>query len=236
MASRATSTRSQPSCAAADHDARVLAPFDPDDELSRRLHRGARPQRVEVGEGFVSLGRTVGIPANGAVSNMALFAQGLFRMRDELRHGGYDVLHIHEPVVPVLSWDALCSLGTLPLVGTFHTYSENLLTNGRAAVVLGGRRRMNRLHGRIAVSEAAAWTARRFYGGRYAVIPNGVRIPPAARAPAARRTGAAADPVHRPGRRAQGPAGAAGAPSRRCASRSRRRSRSSARARPRSRT
>ncbi len=162
---------------AADHEVRVLAPYDPDDELSRRLHRGARPQRVEVGEEFFSLGRTVGIPANGAVSNLCVFAQGLFRMRDELRHGGYDVVHIHEPVVPVLSWDALCSLGTLPLVGTFHTYSENLLTNGGAAVVLGGRRRMNRLHGRIAVSEAAAWTARRFYGGRYAVIPNGVRIP-----------------------------------------------------------
>ncbi len=163
-----------------DHDVRVLAPYDPDDELSLRLHRGARPQRVEVDESFVSLGRTVGISANGAVSNMCLFAQGLFRMRDELRHGGYDVLHIHEPVVPVLSWDALCSLGTLPLVGTFHTYSENLLTNGGAAVVLGGRRRMNRLHGRIAVSEAAAWTARRFYGGRYTVIPNGVQIPPPA--------------------------------------------------------
>ena len=40
---------------------------------------------------------------------------------------------------------------------------------------LGGRRRMNRLHARIAVSEAAAWTARRFYGGRYRIIPNGVR-------------------------------------------------------------
>ena len=59
-------------------------------------------------------------------------------------------------------------------MGTFHTYSENLLTNGGAAVLLGGRRRMNRLHGRIAVSEAAAWTARRFYGGRYRIIPNGV--------------------------------------------------------------
>ncbi len=42
---------------------------------------------------------------------------------------------------------------------------------------LGGRRRMNRLHVRIAVSEAAAWTARRFYGGRYRIVPNGVRIP-----------------------------------------------------------
>ncbi len=162
--------------AAAGHEPRILAPYDPDDELSRRLHHGARPQQRSVGEAFVSLGRTVGVHANGAVSNMALAPAAVFALRRELRHGAYDVLHIHEPVVPLLSWDALCSAGELPLVGTFHTYSENVLTNGFAAVPLGGRRRMNRLHVRIAVSEAAAWTARRFYGGRYQIIPNGVHL------------------------------------------------------------
>src|SRR6202035_2886886 len=155
-----------------------LAPFDPDDALSRRLHRGAAPQHRSVDEQFVSLGRTVGISANGAVSNVALTPTSVHRMRAQLRSGGYDVVHLHEPVVPVVGWDALCSSGDLPLVGTFHTYSENLLTNGIAAIGLGGRRRMNRLHVRIAVSEAAAWTARRFYGGRYRIVPNGVHLPP----------------------------------------------------------
>jgi phosphatidyl-myo-inositol alpha-mannosyltransferase len=162
--------------AVAGHEPRILAPFDPDDALSRRLHRGARPQPRTQPEGFVSLGRTIGIPANGAVSNMALTTSGVFAMRRELREGGYDVVHIHEPVVPLLGWDALCNAGQLPLVGTFHTYSENALTNGLAAGPLGGRRRMNRLHVRIAVSEAAAWTARRFYGGRYRIVPNGVHL------------------------------------------------------------
>jgi phosphatidylinositol alpha-mannosyltransferase len=162
--------------AAAGHEPRILAPFDPDDRLSARLHRGARPQRHPVPEGFVSLGRTFGVPANGAVSNMALTPHAVSTLRRELRGGGYDVAHIHEPVVPVVSWDALCSAGELPLVGTFHTYSENLLTNGFAAVPLGGRRRMNRLHARIAVSEAAAWTARRFFGGNYRIVPNGVHL------------------------------------------------------------
>jgi phosphatidylinositol alpha-mannosyltransferase len=162
--------------AASGHEARVLAPFDPDDALSRRLHRGAGPQPRALTEELVPLGRTVGVPANGAVSNMALTPHAVFRMREELRGGGYDVLHIHEPVVPTLGWDALCSAGELPIVGTFHTYSANTLTNGIAAVPLGGRRRLNRLHVRIAVSEAAAWTARRFYGGRYRIIPNGVHL------------------------------------------------------------
>ncbi|HEX3433885.1 MAG TPA: lysylphosphatidylglycerol synthase domain-containing protein [Solirubrobacteraceae bacterium] len=160
----------------AGHEARVLAPLDPDDKLSRRLHRGARPQRHPTPEGFVSMGRTFGIPANGAVSNMALTPHAVYTLRRELREGGYDVAHIHEPVVPMIGWDALCSSGELPLVGTFHTYSENPITNGGIAVGLGGRRRMNRLHQRIAVSEAAAWTARRFYGGRYRIVPNGVHL------------------------------------------------------------
>ena len=159
----------------AGHEPRILAPFDPDDSTSARLHRGARPQRLAPPEGFVSLGRTVGIPANGAVSNIAASAFAVVRLREELRSGRYDVAHLHEPVAPIVGWDALCC-AQVPLVGTFHTYSENRLGNGIAAVVLGGRRRMNRLHVRVAVSEAAAWTARRFYGGRYRIIPNGVHL------------------------------------------------------------
>jgi phosphatidylinositol alpha-mannosyltransferase len=169
------------------HEARILAPFDPDDALSVRLHRGARPQPRSVPDDFVSLGRTVGMAANGAVSNVALTPHAVFTLRRELRDGGYDVAHIHEPVVPIVGWDALCSAGDLPLVGTFHTYSENALTNGIAAIPLGGRRRMNRLHVRIAVSDAAAWTARRFYGGRYRVIPNGVQLTEVAPADPPRR-------------------------------------------------
>lgn len=158
------------------HEPDILAPFDPDDALSRRLHRGARPQRVDPPANFVALGRTIGIPANGAVSNLTGTPHSVFAIRRALRDGGYDVAHIHEPIVPLIGFDALMSSGELPLVGTFHTYSENPLTNGIGAVAMGGRRRMNRLHARIAVSEAAAWTARRFYGGRYRIVPNGVRL------------------------------------------------------------
>jgi phosphatidylinositol alpha-mannosyltransferase len=159
------------------HEADVVAPFDPDDATSRRLHRGARPQPCEPPQGFVSLGRTIGVPANGAVSNLAPTPASVYALRRALRGGSYDVAHIHEPVAPTIGWDALMSApDRLALVGTFHTYSTNRLTNGIAAIPLGARRRMNRLHARIAVSEAAAWTARRFFGGRYRIVPNGVRL------------------------------------------------------------
>ncbi len=156
------------------HDVRVLAPYDPDDRLSLRLHRGARPQARPVPEDFVSLGRTVGFRMNGAVSNVAVSAEAVIALREELRSGRYDVVHLQEPYAPVVCWDAM-GVAQSPLVGTYHTYSTNRLSNG-AAALMGAGRRMNRLHVRIAVSEAAAWTARRFFGGRYRIIPNGVDL------------------------------------------------------------
>jgi len=124
----------------------------------------------------VSLGRTVGFNANGAVSNVSLTPYGVATMHRELRTDRFDVVHVHEPIAPVAPWVAVDSVA-LPLVGTFHTYNENRLSNG-IANVLGARRVFNRLHVRIAVSESAAWTARRFFGGRYRVVPNGVHVDP----------------------------------------------------------
>jgi phosphatidylinositol alpha-mannosyltransferase len=158
------------------HHVRVLAPFDPPDRRAALLHRGARPQPTEPPSYLVSLGRTIGFKANGAVSNLSITPYGVATMHKELRTGRYDVVHIHEPIAPLTSWVAT-DWTRLPLVGTFHTYNENWLSNGIANVI-GARRVMNRLHARIAVSEAAAWTARRFFGGHYRVIPNGVHVDP----------------------------------------------------------
>lgn len=173
--------------AALGHDVRVLAPVDPPDALSGRLHRGARPQERELPDWLVPLGRTFGFPANGAVSNLSMTPFGVTTMRRELERGDYDVVHLHEPVAPTLAWDALMSCPA-PLVGTFHCYSTNALTNN-AAVAIGARRRLNRLRVRIAVSEAAAWTGERFYGGSYRIIPNGVAVPHEVPAPRASSDG-----------------------------------------------
>ncbi|MGI8505321.1 MAG: flippase-like domain-containing protein [Solirubrobacteraceae bacterium] len=158
------------------HHVRVLAPYDPVGTFGAVLHRGARPQALEPPEYLVSLGRTVGFKANGAVSNVSITPYGVATMHHELRTGGYDVVHIHEPLVPLAGWVAT-DWTRLPLVGTFHSYSDSKVSNG-IANVLGARRMLNRLHVRIAVSEAAAWTARRFFGGHYRVIPNGVHVEP----------------------------------------------------------
>jgi len=156
------------------HHVRVLAPYDPVDTFSAALHRGASPQALRVPDYLVPLGRTVGFRANGAVSNLSITPYGVAALHQELRTGRYDVVHIHEPVVPLAGWVAT-DWTRLPLVGTFHSYSESRFSNG-VANLLGARRVLNRLHVRIAVSEAAAWTAKRFFGGHYRVIPNGVHV------------------------------------------------------------
>jgi phosphatidylinositol alpha-mannosyltransferase len=168
---------------AAGHDVRVLAPYDRDDRRTAWLHRGTRPQRRSAPEWLVPLGSTIGWPSNGAVSNLAGTPSAVSTLRRELRAGRFDVVHLHEPVAPVIGWDALTSTDA-PLVGTFHCYSESRPPHAVAAL-MGARRKLNRLAVRIAVSDAAAWTGRRFYGGQYRVVPNGVALP-AGGAPAAR--------------------------------------------------
>src|SRR5262245_14318963 len=87
---------------ATGHEVRVLAPFDPPDKLAARLHKGAEPAPREAPGFLLPLGRTVGFPMNGAVSNLSVFPSAMSVLRHELRYGDYDVVHIHEPVAPTL--------------------------------------------------------------------------------------------------------------------------------------
>jgi phosphatidyl-myo-inositol alpha-mannosyltransferase len=156
------------------HHVRVLAPVDPAGALSRVLHR-AEPESAELPDYLTPLGRTIGIGANGAVSNLSASPiGGVAGVRGELRRGEFDVVHVHEPLVPLIGWNAALGART-PVVGTFHAYSTKAVPN-HIASALGARRVFNRLSARIAVSEAAAWTGRRWFGGNYEIVPNGVDV------------------------------------------------------------
>jgi phosphatidylinositol alpha-mannosyltransferase len=157
------------------HDVRMLAPYDPDDRLARVTHRGAAPERRPLPDYLIPLGRTVGMPMNGAVSNLSLGTRTVAALGRELRSGRYDVVHIHEPNAGAASWYAT-EAARAPSVGTFHTYSTNVALGLMGANVAGLRRLYSKLSGRIAVSEAARWTAERCYGGRYRIVPNGVDL------------------------------------------------------------
>jgi phosphatidyl-myo-inositol alpha-mannosyltransferase len=158
------------------HEVRVLAPVDPDDRLTRMLHRGAAPTVRELPppDQFVPLGRTVGFESNGAVSNLSHEPRTATTLGHEMRSGWYDVLHVHEPNAGVAPWFAIEN-APMPVVGTFHAYATKPVP--MAIGNLAGQRRLfNKLTLRIAVSEAARWTGERFYGGHYRIVPNGVDL------------------------------------------------------------
>ncbi len=155
------------------HDVRILAPWDPPDRYARLTHRST-PARREPPENLVPLGRTFSLAGNGSVTNLAWTATPMVNLRRALAAEPFDVVHVHEPIAPFIG-PHTCSWAGAPVVGTFHAYSTNAFTNNLGNFA-GVRRKLNRLHARIAVSEAAEWTGRRWFGGEYTVIPNGVDL------------------------------------------------------------
>ena len=194
---------------AAGHHVRVLAPFDPPDRLSARLHRGAAPQPREAPDYLIPLGRTIGDPGERRGLQPRVFPSAITALRRELAAGDFDVVHIHEPVAPPIGWDALLFDGAAARRDLPHLLARTRVTQRRRARVGRGAADATACTrgspsprprpGPARASSAAATGSSR----TASTVPAEHRR--AARA-AARR---AADRVRRPGRRAQGPAAAA---------------------------
>jgi phosphatidylinositol alpha-mannosyltransferase len=145
------------------------------EELRRAGHRVdvlAPAERPVAEPGFVGLGGSVGVPYNGSVARIAFGPRTLHRVRRAVARGGYDLLHVHEPLSPSAGLLATVQSGQVPVVGTFHANLERSLALEAAAPLL--RRVYDRLGARIAVSASARDTWQRRFGGTMAVVPNGV--------------------------------------------------------------
>jgi phosphatidylinositol alpha-mannosyltransferase len=83
-------------------------------------------------------------------------------------------LHLHEPLAPSITIPVLLA-HPAPLVGTFHAAGEQTPYRW-----LGNspRRLSRRLDARVAVSDTAAALARRYLGGTYEVLFNGIDARP----------------------------------------------------------
>jgi phosphatidylinositol alpha-mannosyltransferase len=153
-------------------DARIVIGHDPPGRLTNYLH--PRQGRHEPPPAHViPVGRSVIVPANGALPNIVLSPNAIFRMRQVLERERFDVLHVHEPMTPAIGVAAL-AFARVPLVATFHA-SGDLAWMKLATPVWGFL--AERLDHRIAVSPDAATTVSRFLPGDYEVIPNGVAFP-----------------------------------------------------------
>ncbi|MFD0686342.1 glycosyltransferase family 4 protein [Actinomadura fibrosa] len=138
------------------HRVSVITPADDDAELPPYA---------------VSAGRAVPVPYNGSVARLAFGFLSAGRVRRWINEGGFDVLHVHEPAAPSLGLLA-CWAADGPIVGTFHaSYEKSRVVSVTAPILQSA---LEKITGRIAVSEAARTTLVEHLGGDAVLIPNGV--------------------------------------------------------------
>ncbi|MCF8526604.1 MAG: glycosyltransferase family 4 protein [Candidatus Nanopelagicales bacterium] len=140
------------------HEISVLAPTEDPDSLPPWVVDGGRP---------------IAVRYNGSVARLSLGVKATRVVRSWIRAGSFDVLHVHEPVAPSLSVLALW-VARGPIVATWHSSQERsrILTAGYYV----GQTAMEKVRGRIAVSEDARRTLVTHMGGDAVLIPNGVRV------------------------------------------------------------
>jgi phosphatidylinositol alpha-mannosyltransferase len=139
---------------AAGHEARVLGPCD-----------GPPPAS------FVTpLGQTVPTASNGSMAPIAPDPSCALRTIRALRDEDFDIIHLHEPLVPGPTLTALLTTD-VATVGTFHRAgASQVYSTLRPAVRWTARK----LRVRCAVSEDARATATAALGGKYQVLYNGI--------------------------------------------------------------
>jgi len=131
------------------------------------------PASGPVPDGCDGLPGVVSVRANGSVARIGLLLAPS-QTRAYLEQHRFDLVHVHEPIVPGPGRHAL-RFARVPLVATFHANAERELPLQRVlrAVASAG---LSRIDFGIAVSRAAKAFSRAIYRGRTAVIPNGVDL------------------------------------------------------------
>ena len=122
--------------------------------------------------GVTPLGDSLFMAANGSMAPIAFDLPAWLRSYAALREQKFDVVHIHEPLVPAPSAAALVAKPA-PLLGTFHA-SGGSIAYEKASGVLS--RLCDRLDHRTAVSPEARSHARKYLGGEYELLFNGVAL------------------------------------------------------------
>lgn len=156
--------------AAAGHPVTVVAPDD--DRPVGWLVDGPGPAGRSRPARYVA-GGSAGVRANGSVAPICLDPVAARRAARAVAAFGADVVHLHEPLAPLLGYGILAA-HRLPAVGTYHRSGDSAVYR-----LLGPLARWadGRLDIRCAVSAAAAETAAGATGDRpVEILFNGVEV------------------------------------------------------------
>ena len=154
------------------HSVRVIAPYSQAMSPAAAPAALSSPSGIAPDDEFIPMGRTVPLAAGGSTARVTLSWWLYPRVRGLLARERFDVLHLHEPLAPLLPLLMLHHSNAVN-IGTFHAYSHRQRLYRWTRPALG--RWQRRLHGRIAVSPAArAFVAPHFPRHTYRVIPNGI--------------------------------------------------------------
>lgn len=125
----------------------------------------------ELSDNIYRIGGIVPVPVSGSIARITL-SPGSYRwVKQILSRERFDIVHLHEPLMPVLCLVALRHSKSVN-IGTFHAYREGNFAYLAGKSVL--KRFIGRLHGRIAVSAPARELVNRYFPGDYEIIPNGI--------------------------------------------------------------
>lgn len=115
----------------------------------------------------------VNIPANGSDNMLGIFVRP-WQVAKYFRNNPFDVIHIHEPSQPSLSYWSVWATRKTPHVATFHAYAENDSKKFTFARKLWAPTIFPFFQRAIAVSEPAAKYAQVTWKRSLSIIPNGV--------------------------------------------------------------
>lgn len=142
-------------------------------------HLRARGHEVTVvapggrnGEGFFSAGGSFAVSANQSTANISFGPRTAARIRRFMRDMTFDVLHLHEPLIPSASMLALLFSSSANLA-TFHAAREKGAMGYQMARPLLGLL-AGKIDVRAVVSPAARDLVARYFPGDYRILPNGV--------------------------------------------------------------
>jgi len=146
------------------HEVKIIAP-------------SSNPKKTSESGNAIVIGKPVPIRASGSVVRCPVSPKLLFsdRIRKMLDQEKFDVVHIHEPMMPALAVSVLHHSSSKELVvGTFHATRSNSWGYTMWKPLL--KKWMSKLEGKIAVSKAAMGFIDRYFPGDYRIIPNGIDL------------------------------------------------------------